>query len=483
MHSDVRGVAPGDDNSGAPRSPGRATLETMTTERPDEPDAASTSPTTRTGPTTSRSAARCAAWPACPPSSPTSPRSSTASCASSASSWSASGPRAPQADAESSLAELAALAETAGSQVLEARHASAATSPTPRPTSAPARPTSSATSSSRPAPTPSICDGELTPGQLNQLEEILKVKVVDRTALILDIFAQHASSREGKAQVELAQMQYMLPRLRGWGESLSRQAGGRVAGGGGIGTRGPGETKIETDRRRIRTRMSKLRREIAGMATARETQRAEPRPQRGAQRGDRRLHQRRQVLAAQPADRRRRAGRGRAVRHPRPDRPPGARRPTAASTRSPTPSASSGTCRTSWSRRSGSTLEEVADADLILHVVDGSDADPEGQIAAVREVLGEIDAAHVPELVVVNKVDAMTEDDVLTLRQALPGAVLVSARTGAGIDGLRELIAAPAAAPRGRGRRAGALRPGRPGRPGAPRRRGARGAHEEPAPG
>src|SRR4029078_6257795 len=106
-----------------------------------------------------------------------------------------------------------------------------------------------------------VCDGELTPGQLNQLEKILKVKVVDRTALILDIFAQHASSREGKAQVELAQMQYMLPRLRGWGESLSRQAGGRVAGGGGIGTRGPGETKIETDRRRNNSRIATLRRE------------------------------------------------------------------------------------------------------------------------------------------------------------------------------------------------------------------------------
>src|SRR5204863_4082138 len=111
-----------------------------------------------------------------------------------------------------------------------------------------------------------ICDGELTPSQLRRLEGIVQVKVVDRTALILDIFAQHARSREGKAQVELAQLQYMLPRLRGWGESLSRQAGGRVAGGGGIGTRGPGETKIETDRRRIRARVSKPRREIAGMS-------------------------------------------------------------------------------------------------------------------------------------------------------------------------------------------------------------------------
>jgi GTPases len=102
-----------------------------------------------------------------------------------------------------------------------------------------------------------ICDGELTPSQLRNLEGVVRVKVIDRTALILDIFAQHARSREGKAQVELAQLQYMLPRLRGWGESLSRQAGGRVAGGGGIGTRGPGETKIETDRRRLRARISR----------------------------------------------------------------------------------------------------------------------------------------------------------------------------------------------------------------------------------
>src|SRR5881275_1384269 len=106
-----------------------------------------------------------------------------------------------------------------------------------------------------------ICDGELTPGQLIQLEDVVKVKVIDRTALILDIFAQHAKSREGKAQVALAQMQYMLPRLRGWGQSLSRQMGGGGSGssGGGMATRGPGETKIETDRRRIREKMAKLR--------------------------------------------------------------------------------------------------------------------------------------------------------------------------------------------------------------------------------
>ena len=111
-----------------------------------------------------------------------------------------------------------------------------------------------------------ICDGELSPAQLTALEKAVKVKVIDRTALILDIFAQHATSREGKAQVSLAQMEYMLPRLRGWGESMSRQAGGRAGGsGGGVGLRGPGETKIETDRRRIRERMAKLRREIKDM--------------------------------------------------------------------------------------------------------------------------------------------------------------------------------------------------------------------------
>src|SRR5215210_9534144 len=177
------------------------------------------------------------------------------------------------ADAQRSLAELAALAETAGSQVLDALM-QRRDKPDPATyvgsgKAAELRDIVAATGADT-----VICDGELAPGQLNQLEKILKVKVVDRTALILDIFAQHATSREGKAQVELAQMQYMLPRLRGWGESLSRQAGGRVAGGGGIGTRGPGETKIETDRRRIRARVSKLRREIAGMATARATQRS-----------------------------------------------------------------------------------------------------------------------------------------------------------------------------------------------------------------
>src|SRR4029079_14698098 len=122
-----------------------------------------------------------------------------------------------------------------------------------------------------------ICDGELAPSQLRNLEDKIKVKVVDRTALILDIFAQHAKSKEGQAQVELAQLQYMKQRLRGWGGNLSRQAGGRAAGGEGIGGRGPGETKIETDRRRITTRTAKLRGELKDMRGPRDTKRAERR--------------------------------------------------------------------------------------------------------------------------------------------------------------------------------------------------------------
>ncbi|HSA41359.1 MAG TPA: GTPase HflX, partial [Mycobacterium sp.] len=146
------------------------------------------------------------------------------------------------ADAEASLAELAALAETAGSEVLDGL-IQRRDKPDPATyigsgKAAELREIVVATGADT-----VICDGELSPAQLNALEKAVKVKVIDRTALILDIFAQHATSAEGKAQVSLAQMQYMLPRLRGWGESMSRQAGGRAGGsGGGVGTRGPGET-------------------------------------------------------------------------------------------------------------------------------------------------------------------------------------------------------------------------------------------------
>jgi GTP-binding protein HflX len=343
-------------------------------------------------------------------------------------------------DAETSLQELKALAETAGSQVLEGL-VQRRDRPDPATYVGSGKAKELRDIVVATGADTVICDGELTPGQLNALEKILKVKVVDRTALILDIFAQHASSREGKAQVELAQMAYMLPRLRGWGESMSRQAGGRVAGGGGIGTRGPGETKIETDRRRIRSRMSKLRREIAGMATARATQRAG----RG-----------RNAVPSVAI-----AGYTNAGKSSLLNRLTGAGvlvenalfatlDPTVRRAESPDGREYTLTDTVGFVRHLPhqlvdafrSTLEEVAAADLLLHVVDGSDPDPLGQIQAVRTVLADIDARSVPELIVVNKVDAMTEDDVLSLRQALPGAIWVSARTGHGLDQLREAVAA-----------------------------------------
>jgi GTP-binding protein HflX len=342
-------------------------------------------------------------------------------------------------DADRSLAELAALAETAGSVVLEAvsqrRSTPDAGTYVGSGKAAEIRDLVAAAGADT-----VICDGELTPGQLNALEKILKVKVVDRTALILDIFAQHATSREGKAQVELAQMQYMLPRLRGWGESLSRQAGGRVAGGGGIGTRGPGETKIETDRRRIRSRMSRLRREIAGMATARVTQRAGR---------DRNAVPSVAIAGYTNAGKSSLlnglTGAGVLVEDALfATLDPTVRRATSPDGREFTLTDTVGFVRHLPHQLVDafrSTLEEVSAADLLLHVVDGSDPNPLGQIEAVRVVLNEIDAAAVPEVIVVNKVDAMSEDDVLTLRQALPGAVWVSARTGAGLDRLRAVIA------------------------------------------
>src|SRR5437868_8924826 len=176
------------------------------------------------------------------------------------------------ASAENSLRELSRLAETAGSQVLDGL-IQRRSRVDPATYVGAGKAAELAEIVTVVGADTVIADGELSPSQLRRLESVVKVKVIDRTALILDIFAQHAKSREGKAQVELAQLQYMLPRLRGWGESLSRQAGGRVAGGGGIGTRGPGETKLETDRRRLRTRIARLQKDITHLSTGRRVQR------------------------------------------------------------------------------------------------------------------------------------------------------------------------------------------------------------------
>ena len=343
-------------------------------------------------------------------------------------------------DAENSLAELAALAETAGSQVLEGliqrRDKPDAATFVGSGKARELRDIVVATGADT-----VIADGELTPGQLSQLEAVVKVKVIDRTALILDIFAQHASSREGKAQVSLAQMEYMLPRLRGWGESMSRQAGGAGgSGSGGVGTRGPGETKIETDRRRIRTRMAKLRREIREMKTARDTKRQE-----------RRRHEVPSVAiagytnAGKSSLLNRLTGAGVLVENALfATLDPTVRRAETADGRTYTLADTVGFVRhlpTQLVEAFRSTLEEVADADLILHVVDGSDADPEAQLAAVRAVLSDVDAQNVPELVVINKADQADPLVLDRLRRQERHSIVVSARTGEGLDELRLLIA------------------------------------------
>ncbi|MBB2942336.1 GTP-binding protein HflX [Actinoplanes lutulentus] len=345
------------------------------------------------------------------------------------------------ADAENSLAELAALAETAGSQVLEGliqrRKQPDAATFIGRGKVDELRDVVIMTGADT-----VICDGELSPSQLRKLEEQVKVKVVDRTALILDIFAQHAKSREGKAQVELAQLQYLLPRLRGWGDSLSRQGGGAGggSGGGGVGTRGPGETKLETDKRRINTRISKLRREIKNMKTVRETKRS-----RRAASGIPAVAIAGYTNAGKSSLINRLTQAGLLVEDALFATLDTTTRQTAAEDgRLYTLSDTVGFVRHlphQIVEAFRSTLEEVAQADLVLHVVDGAHPDPEGQVSAVREVLGEVGADRIPELLVVNKVDAADEETKLRLKRTWPDAVFVSARSGAGIEELHKAIA------------------------------------------
>jgi GTP-binding protein HflX len=345
------------------------------------------------------------------------------------------------ADAEASLRELAALAETAGSQVLEGViQRRDRPDPSTYIGSGKARELREIVAST--GADTVICDGELTPAQLIHLEDVVKVKVVDRTALILDIFAQHARSREGKAQVALAQMQYMLPRLRGWGQSLSRQmGGGGTSGGGGIATRGPGETKIELDRRRIREKMARMRRELADMGKSRSTQRQERK--RGAVPA---VALAGYTNAGKSSLLNRITGAGVLVENALfATLDPTVRRAQTSGGRAFTIADTVGFVRHLphlLIDAFRSTLEEVADADLILHVVDVSDPDPEGQIAAVREVLGEIGAAKVPEIVVLNKADAADPETVARLLRREPHSVLVSARTGEGIDKLLAAVEA-----------------------------------------
>jgi GTPase len=336
-------------------------------------------------------------------------------------------------DAENSLKELAALAETAGSQVMEAL-----IQRRDKPDSATFI-GSGKVKEVREAVVVTgadtvVCDGELSPAQLRTLEQKVKVKVIDRTALILDIFAQHAKSREGKAQVELAQMSYMLPRLRGWGESLSRQAGG-------IGGRGPGETKIETDRRRINDKMSKLRREIKEMKISRDTKRNE-----------RRRNNIPSVAIAGYTN----AGKSSLL-----NRLTGADvlvenalfatlDPTVRKTQSTDGRIYTFVDTVGFVRHLPhqlveafkSTLEEVSESDLIVHVVDGSHPDPQEQLRAVRQVINEIGGGEIMEIIAINKADVSAPEVLMNLLRNESNAYAISARTGYGIDTLVKAIEA-----------------------------------------
>ena len=336
-------------------------------------------------------------------------------------------------DAENSLKELAALAETAGSQVMEAL-----IQRRDKPDSATfigsgkvkeVREAVVATGADT-----VVCDGELSPAQLRTLEQKVKVKVIDRTALILDIFAQHAKSREGKAQVELAQMSYMLPRLRGWGESLSRQAGG-------IGGRGPGETKIETDRRRINDKMSKLRREIKEMKISRDIKRNE---------------RRRKNIPSVAI-----AGYTNAGKSSLLNRLTGADvlvenalfatlDPTVRKTQSTDGRIYTFVDTVGFVRHLPhqlveafkSTLEEVSESDLIVHVVDGSHPDPQEQLRAVRQVINEIGGGEIMEIIAINKADVSAPEVLMNLLRNESNAYAISARTGYGVDTLVKAIEA-----------------------------------------
>ncbi|AGF72682.1 GTPase HflX [Corynebacterium halotolerans] len=348
------------------------------------------------------------------------------------------------AEIEANMAELAALAETAGAEVLEMLYQKR-DKPDPGTYIGSGKVDQLRDIIAATGADTVVCDGELAPGQLVALENALNTKVIDRTMLILDIFAQHAKSKEGKAQVSLAQMEYLITRVRGWGGNLSRQAGGRAGSNGGVGLRGPGETKIEADRRRLRADMAKLRRELAGMKTSREIKR----------------HRRQSSTTPQIAI----AGYTNAGKSSLINAMTGAgvlvedalfatldpttRRATLADGRAVVFTDTVGFVRhlpTQLVEAFKSTLEEVLAADLMLHVVDGSDPFPLRQIEAVNKVVYDIvretGEEAPPEIIVVNKIDAADPLVLAELRHVLDrdDVVFVSAKTGEGVPELEARI-------------------------------------------
>ncbi|MDR9362633.1 MAG: GTPase HflX [Microbacteriaceae bacterium] len=342
-------------------------------------------------------------------------------------------------EATDSLKELAALAETAGAQVLDGL-LQRRENPDPATYVGKGKAQELKDVVREVGADTVIANSELAPSQRRSLEDVVKVKVIDRTAIILDIFAQHAKSREGKAQVELAQLEYLLPRLRGWGDSMSRQAGGQAAGGVGIGSRGPGETKIELDRRRINSRMARLRKQITAMA-----------PARAAMRKTRQRNKVPMVAIAGYTN----AGKSSILN--RITRAgvlvenalfatldPTVRKHQTEDGREYTLADTVGFVENlphQLVEAFRSTLEEIAEADLIVIAVDGSNPQPMKQLNTVRSVMAETGISGIEQLVVFNKRDLIPFDVEVELANQVEGCMFVSAKTGAGIDQLEERIA------------------------------------------
>ncbi|MTD91350.1 GTPase HflX [Corynebacterium hiratae] len=344
------------------------------------------------------------------------------------------------AEVEATMSELAALTETAGAEVVEALYQKR-DKPDPGTYIGSGKVNELKDIVAATGADTVVCDGELTPGQLSALERALNTKVIDRTMLILDIFAQHAKSKEGKAQVSLAQLEYLYTHTRGWGGNLSRQAGGRAGSNGGVGLRGPGETKIETDRRRIRTQMALLRKELKAMKTAREIKRS-----RRASSTIPQIAIAGYTNAGKSSLINAMTGAGVLVEDALfATLDPTTRRAELADGRQVVFTDTVGFVRhlpTQLVEAFKSTLEEVLAADLMLHVVDGSDPFPLKQIEAVNAVIYDIvketGEEAPPEIIVINKIDQADPLVLAELRHALDrdNVVYVSAKTGEGIDEL-----------------------------------------------
>jgi len=335
-------------------------------------------------------------------------------------------------DADQSLDELAGLADAAGARVV-LRMLQERPKPDPATFIGAGKVSSLAAACDETGVDLVIFDNELSPAQLRQLEERLERKVIDRTQLILDIFARRARTREGKWQVELAQLKYLLPRLAGSGTALSRL-------GGGIGTRGPGETKLESDRRRIRARIQAIQREIEQVR------------QRRSQLRERRHKQSVPTVALVGYTN---AGKTTLFNRLTDETAvasdalfvtldPLVRRVRMPDNRELLVSDTVGFIDRlphALVAAFAATLEEVAEADLILHVIDAGSSERERQITAVHNVLEEVGASDVPTVAVYNKIDAITADERRRLRDGDPSAAVISATLGTGVAELLQMIA------------------------------------------